>query len=305
MNSLFFSLLPAIGVIFIGCVARNIKIFDDHHIRSFETFLFKIAFPCFLFSATTSLDLSAILNIKFIFAYFVTWFATFLLAILVHKKNSSLKQTVALSCASSYSNTTLYSVPIIFFLFGNSIAAIIANLLQVMIIQAIMIAILTFFNNKQVEKQNIFLQVIKTPLVFIPFLGLLLNYLQLTGFKNIFLYESIKILGNAGTGMSLFIFGLHCTKIKFHDKLQKIKVIKLVIIKNFLHPFVAFLIGYFLFHLDNYWLKSLIIIASAPTAFLIYVLTNQYQANDESIKISTIISCFTSIITVTLLTFVF
>ena len=114
MNSLFFSLLPAIGVVFIGCIARNIKIFDDHHIRSFETFLFKIAFPCFLFSATTSLDLSAILNIKFIFAYFVTWFATFLLAILVHK-NSSLKQTVALSCASSYSNTTLYSVPIIFF----------------------------------------------------------------------------------------------------------------------------------------------------------------------------------------------
>ena len=304
MNSLFFSLLPAIGVIFIGCVARNIKIFDDHHVKSFEIFLFKIAFPCFLFYITFSSELKTIFNIRFIFAYLATWFFTFLLAMLLHK-NSIFKQRFALSFASSYSNTTLYSVPITFFLFGNSVSAIIANLVQVMIIQSIMIAILTFFNNNEAQKKNVFLQVIKTPLVFMPFLGLFLNYWQLHSFKNNFLYESIKILGNAGTSMSLFIFGLNCTAIKFNDKLQKIKVIKMVVIKNLIHPLFALCVGYFLFHLTDYWLKSLIIIASAPTAFLIYVLTNQYQANDEAIKIAIIISCFTSIITVTLLSLVF
>jgi|GEM_PF-6482689 len=107
-----------------------------------------------------------------------TWFFTFLLAMLLHK-NSILKQRFALSFASSYSNTTLYSVPITFFLFGNSVSAIIANLIQVMIIQSIMIAIITFFNNNEAQKKNVFLQVIKTPLVFMPFLGLFLNYWQL------------------------------------------------------------------------------------------------------------------------------
>jgi len=305
MNSLF--LLPAIGVIFIGCIARR-KIFDDHSIKSFEIFLFKIALPCFLFSVTFSSELKTIFNINFIFAYLVTWFFTFLLAMSLHK-NNILKQRFALSFASSYSNTALYSVPITFFLFDNSISAIIANLIQVMIIQSIMIAILAFFDSNKAQKKNVFkeclFRVIKTPLVFMPFLGLFLNYWQLHSFKNNFLYESIKILGNTGAGIALFVFGLNCTAIKFNDKLQKIKVIKMVVIKNLIHPLFALCVGYFLFHLADYWLKSLIIITSAPTAFLIYVLTNQYKANDEAIRIATVVSCFASIITVILISLIF
>jgi len=81
--------------------------------------------------------------------------------------------------------------------------------------------------------------------------------------------------------------------------LEKITALKIVFIKNFIHPLIALLIGVFVIKLDGYWLKSLIIAASSPTAFLVYIISCQYNAENNAIKpaiiLSSIISFFTII----------
>jgi predicted permease len=71
--NLLIQLLPAISVILFGIAARNMKIFNQEHIKGFEIFLFKIGMPCYLFSVTFNANLNEIVNIPFIIAYLVTF----------------------------------------------------------------------------------------------------------------------------------------------------------------------------------------------------------------------------------------
>ncbi len=299
--NLLIQLLPAISVILFGIVARNMKIFNQEHIKGFEIFLFKIGMPCYLFSVTFNANLNEIVNIPFIIAYLVTFVLAFISATLLHGK-SPLNQKLSLSLASSYSNTSLYLTPILFFLFNNAIAGVIANLTQVIIIQSAMILILTFLNHKKASKLKIILKIIFTPLILIPILGIVANYFNMQSYLK-YPYQSIEIIGKSATGMALFVFGLNCTSVKFLNRLEKITALKIVLIKNFIHPLIALFVGYFIIKLDGYWLKSLVIAASSPTAFLVYLISNQYNANDEAIKPAIILSSILSMLTIIFISF--
>ncbi len=297
------SLIPIIGVISVGAIARNIEIFNEHHTKGFEIFLFKIGFPCYLFSVALTQDLDSIFNIRFIAGYIITFICAFSLAMLLHK-NTPLKQQIALSLTSSYCNTSSYLTPVLLFLFNNVISGVIANLLQVIIIQSIVILIFTSLNNSKTSKLLTLCKVACTPFIIMPLCGLALNYFSLQNIIK-YPYEIINTIGKSTAGMALFVFGLNCAPIKFHDNIQKLKVIKIITIKNFIHPLIAFCVGYFLLNLHGYWLQSLVIAASAPTAFLIYIISNQYNAQDDAIKIGVILSSVTSVITIVFISIIF
>ncbi len=296
LATLFANIFPAIGIIILGVLLRVLKVFDNEHVKGFEIFWFKVGLPCYLFSFILMADLQGIVNVSFVLAYLATFIVTFCLGMFLHKK-SLIKQRISLSLTSSYSNTTLYSVPIILCILGDATAGIIANLLQVMVVQLIAIFIFTFLNHNKTSVLKILFKVICTPFVIMPFVGIGLNYFHLQSYVK-YPYEITNIIGKSATGMALFIFGLNFSKIRFHDSIQKFKVLKIVLLKNFIHPLIALVMGHYIFHLEKYWLSSLVITASAPTAFLIYIISNQYNANDDAIKTGIILSSIISVFTI-------
>jgi hypothetical protein len=62
------SLFTIFGIIFVGFLARQRKIINQNQVEGFEVFLFKIAMPCYLFTATLNYDIHTLLNTSFIYS---------------------------------------------------------------------------------------------------------------------------------------------------------------------------------------------------------------------------------------------
>lgn len=191
-----------------------------------------------------------------------------------------------------------YTLPVITFLLGDPIAGVLGNILQVIAIQSTFIIILSFINNKEKSTLGRLLTALSTPLVAMPIIGLLCNYLQLIPHPAV--TTVIQNLGNGASSLALFTFGLVVGGIKINKKDINKELSFIIFIKNIFHPIIAFCIGSYLFHLDKYWLYSLVIATSAPTAFAVYIVAKQFSIEQGLVKkvvaISSIISLISLVI---------
>lgn len=298
--SLVQSLVTIFGIIFIGFLTRQRKIINQNQVEGFEVFLFKIAMPCYLFTATLNYDIHTLLNTSFILSYLLAFLGIAVIVFIIHRKHSTSEICINM-LASGYANTAIYTVPIITFLFGNPIAGVLANILQVVCIQSIFITILSFVTHKDKSLARKLTTVVTTPLIIMPIIGMILNYIHISQYIT---YPTmiIKSIGNISSGLALFTFGLNFYKFEINSSTNKLKLIVIICLKNIAHPLIAFVIGHYIFHLEKYWLYSLVITASAPTAFLVYLTAKQYNVEQDTVKIIAILSSIVSLISLLIIT---
>lgn len=291
--SLYEALTTVIGTILVGYISKTKKIFNDTHVQAFEIFLLKIGMPCYLFSVTLKYEINKLFNVRFLLNLLLTFLITFGLGLIINRKHS-ISKFLTFGISSSYSNTSMYTTPVIFFIFGNPIAGVLANLFQVIFVQSSFLIILSFLNSGESALQKI-KKILSTPLIIMPVLGIFLNYID---FKDQLQYgmNIIENLGKIATGLALFTFGLNFDKVKFDNPRHKKDVLKIIFIKNLVHPIFAFLIGFYIFKLEKYWLVSSVITASAPTAFVIYVIANEYKIDAKIVRTIVVLSSLISII---------
>jgi malonate transporter len=296
-------LIIVVGIVLFGIIVRARKILDETHMIGLEGFLFKIGLPCYLFSVVLSNDLHNIFNAKFIASYLLTFVLTCFIAVFLHRKTSDKRELIMLSLASSYANTALYITPVMFFLFNNAIGGVIANLVQAAFIQPIALMFLTFFANKNSSKMSIVTNVLKTPIIIAPIVAFILNFYGVTNQIH-YVFDIVDVLGKSATGIALFSFGLSFSGVKFENSYDRIQTIKIVFVKSIIHPIFAFVVGYFIFNLDRYWLIALVVSGSAPTAYIIYLICSRYDVKTENVKNAIAISCIISIIYLVIIGFV-
>jgi malonate transporter len=296
------SLFIIFAIISIGIICQKRKLFDNNQVEGFEIFLFKIAMPCYLFSSTLNHDLKVLIHSQYIFSYLLSFLFIAVTVFSVYRKDNASSISLKV-LASGYVNSAIYTVPILTYLLGNPVAGIIGNLLQVILIQPIFIAILSFMNHKKKSLLRKILTVISSPLVAMPILGLLCNYLEFSPPQVITII--IQNLGNSASSIALFTFGLSLASIKLAQENLNRNLLFMVGIKNFIHPFIAFYIGKYIFNLDGYWLNALVISASAPTAFIVYIIAKQFSIEQNTFKMSVAISSIVSLISLILVTFIF
>jgi len=83
--------------------------------------------------------------------------------------------------------------------------------------------------------------------------------------------------------LALFAFGLTLGATKITAQCLKFDLLSVVLIKSLVHPLVAIFIAY-LMKLESYWFNSLVIAASAPTAFVVYLISKQFSTEEELVK---------------------
>lgn len=292
------SLLIIFTIISVGIACEKRKLLNQNQIEGFEVYLFKIAIPCYLFSSILKHDLKSLIQTQYIFSYLLSFFAITLIAFYYFKRDNA--SSIALKIlASSYLNTAIYILPIITFLFGNPIAGVIGNLIQVLLVQPIFITILSFINNKEKPIITKLLSIISAPLVAMPIMGLLCNYLQFTPPGVI--TSVLQNFGNGASSIALFVFGLSLGTIKITRKDFSQDLLFIIATKNFIHPLLAFYIGKYLFALDSYWLNSLVICSSAPPAFIVYLIAKQFSTEQDLIKKIVAISSVASLISLVII----
>ena len=296
------SLVTIFGIIFVGFLARQRKIITQHQVEGFEIFLFKIAMPCYLFTATLNYDIHTLLNLSFILSYLLAFLSIAVIVFILYRKCSASEICINM-LASGYANTAIYTVPIITFLFGNPIAGVLANILQVVCIQSIFITILSFVTHKDKSLTRKLATVVTTPLIIMPIIGMVCNYVHISEYIT---YPTmiIKSIGSVSSGLALFTFGLNFYQFEIDNSTNKFKLLTIIYLKNIVHPLIAFTIGHYIFHLDKYWLYSLVITASAPTAFLVYLISKQYNVQQATVKIIVILSSVVSLVSLLIITLI-
>lgn len=281
-------------IILLGVFSERRKIFNATQIEGFEIFLFKIVMPCYLFTVTLHHDLSEHKQVTFILSYLLTFLLVAMVVFSYFYKKNSLSEIGIKVLMSSYINSAIYALPIITFLLGNPIAGVVATLVQILLIQVIFLMFLSFLNHREKTMLEKLRSSVGTPLVVMPVVGLLCDYLNIS--PPSIIVSVISNVGGGASSLALFTFGLMLGGIKINKSDLNRKLLFIVFAKNIFHPIAAFFVGKYLFDLENYWLTSLVIIASAPTGFFVYFIAKQFSSDPHLGKRVVAISSLFSLI---------
>jgi len=276
--TLFSPLITIFFIILLGIFSYKKEIFNKTQIGGFELLLFKIIMPSYLFSAAYENNLSELLNTQYIAAYLSTFGILAVIVTVLFIKSLSTIAVCMRILAASYVNAAIYTLPVITILLKDPRAAIIGNIVQVTMIQPIFIILLNTFKHKEKSLIKKIISVVTTPLIIMPIIGILLNYLKV-GLPTP-IVDAISQIGSGASGLALFAFGLTLGGTKITTKCLKFDLLSIVFIKNLIHPLVAISIAY-LMKLEIYWFNSLVIAASAPTAFVVYLISKQFATEEE------------------------
>lgn len=294
------SFIVIISIILIGVLFQRKKILNSSQIEGFGIFLLKLAMPCYLFSSLLHHDLNALLYTEYILSFCLTFLIIAgVIAAVYYKTKSPLALCIKM-LAAAYPNALIYTLPIITFLLDDPVAGIIGNILQIVVIQTIFITIMNFVTHRDRSILHKIFMVITTPLILAPAAAIICNILQIPLPK--FILDITQHIGNGATSVALFTFGLSIGEVELNKKTFNKPLLTLVAIKNILHPVVAWVIGKFIFGLEGYWLYSLVIATSAPTAFVVALLANQYKIEVDLMKRTVAISSMVSIISLIIIT---
>jgi len=299
--TLFPPLITIFFIILVGVFCYKKEIFNKTQIDGFELLLFKIIMPSYLFAASYKNDLSTLLNTEYIAAYLLTFGILALIVTVLFIKNLSTIAVCMRILAASYVNAAIYTLPVITILLKDPTAAIIGNIIQVIIIQPIFIILLNTIKHKEKSLIKKIVSVITTPLIIMPIIGILLNYLKVA--LPIPVVDAISQIGSGASGLALFAFGLTLGATKIKAQCLKFDLLSVVLIKSLIHPLVAIFIAY-LMKLESYWFNSLGIAASAPTAFVVYLISKQFSTEEELVKKVVALSSVVATISLVLITMI-
>lgn len=294
------SFIVIITIILFGVYFQRAKILNTIQIEGFGIFLLKLAMPCFLFSSTLQHDLQAILYTEYILSFFLAFIIVIAVVGFFYYQHTTKMGLCIKMLAAGYPNAIIYTLPIITFLLNDPTAGIIGNILQIVVIQSIFVMIMSFIRHREHSFWKKIWMVFTTPLILAPILGILCNVTNFSPPTAI--VQITQYIGNGATSIALFTFGLSIGEVSFSRQALTKPLLILVAIKNLLHPLVAWLVGAYIFSLENYWLYSLIIASSAPTAFVVYLLSKQFQIEEDLMKRTVAISSIVSLFSLLLIT---
>ena len=297
--TLFSSLISIFIIIFIGIICAKKQIISKPKIEAIEHLLIKIVIPAYLFIATYTDDLPSLFNIEYISAYLLSFMMVALLTALVFFRKVSMAALYIRMLASGYVNASIYALPVITLLLKDPTSAVMGNLLQVIVIQPIFIVLLTLVKHKDRSIFKKLMNIISSPLLIMPIAGILCNYFQINIATSI--VNAVSLIGSGASAIALFTFGLTLGATHIPKAALKADLLGIVFIKNILHPIVALGIAYFM-NLESYWYYSLIIAASTPTAFVVYLIAKQFSVEVELLKKVIALSAVVSMVELVLIT---
>lgn len=217
--------------------------------------------------------------IAFVISCFIT--------VLIFHKNKASEITTRALCGT-YVNAAIYTIPVMTFVLEDPKAALLGNLLQVVCIQPVFITLFCIIQNK---RRAILMNIITAPIVFMPCFGLGLNYFDIDFSTE--MLKAVEMTAMSSTALSLVVFGMTLSDLKTFNFNKDVALVSIV--KNIIHPLIGFVVGKYLFSLENYWLKALILSTAAPTAFVAYLLTKNFT---EEGKFARDLVAITSVVSV-------
>lgn len=303
LDTIIGALLPIIITLLFGVLAGWHKDFNTTQAAILNRMVMLYALPLSLFSSMILIPKKELLSDWSLFflifcAMVGGFFIVFAISNFLFKRDLGTATLQALAIAGPA--VPFVGVPVLGYLFGTqsavavAISSILMNLIQVPIC-------LVFLSMAQSSKKglstsqsnlrNYISNALREPVVWAPFLALLLILFDITLPKS--MNDSLSLLGKATGGVALFASGivLYAQHVKIN-----VSVVISVISRNIVIPFIVWLLA-ILLQLPQQQTMEAVLAMAIPTASITIIFAVQYHTAESEMASTLFISTLVSIIT--------
>lgn len=310
MSAVFNIVLPVFGVILAGVLSRKTGLLGEDSAEALNKFVFFVALPPLLFLTCAKVPFNEILNWPFVGAYLLGCLLTILICaaggwlFFAHRE---LPILTLHTMVGIFSNTVYLGIPLLILAYGaqGATPAIIVTLISNLIFLTLSAILIEIGQSKAAFKSgtapaagglSVLSSSFKNPLVIAPLLGALFSWLGIELYVPIENFLDLLAQGAGATalfamGMSLYGFSISAGAFE----VGWMSFLKLVV-----HPLLTWLVGRFVFGLEDFWLQTAVIIAALPAGSLVFVVAQRYnvfvQRSAAGVVVTTALSVVTLIV---------
>jgi len=259
--------------------------------------VFFVATPALLFDVLASSDLSVIFSANLYIAA-ATAFAVAILYFVVARiwlRRAVPELTIGALCAG-YVNSANLGIPIAVFVLGD--ASIVAPLLlfQIVVLSPIALTMLDLSTMRAgASRLDTLLAPFKNPIVVAAAAGLAIAISGWTPPEAVM--EPFSLLGGASVPGALLAFGLSLQGVRVLEKgtSPRRDIALASVLKILVQPVLAYLMGRFLFGLEDHALFAVVVVAALPTAQNVFVYASAYGRGMVLARDSALVTTLASI----------
>jgi malonate transporter len=287
-------------VIFIGYIVGRLGILGEHARFVLSRIVFFVLSPCLLFTVLADADVHTLFS-RVLAVSSVSAVAAFLLFAVVATFlwRRSLADVVVGSAASGYVNANNIGIPVAVYVLGDASLSAPVLLLQLLVLSPIILTLLDISTGGGWSVKRVLTQPLKNPIIIGSALGVLLSVTEVTLPDPVM--EPFRVIGAASIPLVLISFGmsLHGQKILAAGSNRR-DVIYASVIKLVLMPLIAWVVGRFVFGLEDDQLFGVVMLAALPSAQNVLNYAQRYERSEMLARDTVLITTIGSIPSVTI-----
>jgi predicted permease len=291
--------LPFFAVISVGYGAGRKGFFTPQATAYLTKFVFYFALSAMLFRFAANLELSAILDWQFVWAYLAGTIAVYLLATIVAMARGLRVREAAIEAQCAViGNVGFLGIPMLVLLLGaNAIGPVMMVLaVDLIVFSSLVVILITGSRDGRMSLgilRTVGLGLLANPMVVSISAGLVLSSLALP--IPVPVNEFLEILGGAATPGALFAIGASLAG----KSAERVAVAGwLSLCKLLLHPAAVAVAALLVFDVDPYAAGVMITAAALPVAGNVYILAQHYGVAPARVSAAILLSTGISILTI-------
>ncbi|MDO5532773.1 AEC family transporter [Sutterella sp.] len=299
---------PLFIVVAVGWAMMKTRFFSPDVPKALGSFTFRFLMPVMLFDLLSDLSNMPPIDWRVLLAFFGSCHIVYILGRIGAKKcfNTTTEGTTVLAMAGIFGNNVQIGVPVVHVSLGQAAMPTVSILIlfNVLLLWTVAIASVEFGRSGRItDFKAVFrpmLRVFKNPVV----LGILAGCAWgLTGWElPLFASESVKFISRATAPMCLVVVGMGLAKHSFTAALPK--GIFTTVMKLAVQPLLVWVIAKMI-DLGELETNAAVLLAALPVAINIYLMSQEFGAEEggasNGIFLSTFVSAVTVPLTLTLL----
>ncbi len=299
MLEIFLKTLPFFAVISVGYGAGRTGFFTPQATAYLTKFVFYFALSAMLFRFAANLELSAILDWQFVWAYLAGTIAVYLLATIVAMARGLRVREAAIEAQCAViGNVGFLGIPMLVLLLGaNAIGPVMMVLaVDLIVFSSLVVILITGSRDGRMSLgilRTVGLGLLANPMVVSISAGLVVSSLALP--IPVPVNEFLEILGGAATPGALFAIGASLAG----KSAERVAVAGwLSLCKLVLHPAAVAVAALLVFDVDPYAAGVMITAAALPVAGNVYILAQHYGVAPAHVSAAILLSTGISILTI-------
>ena len=293
------------GYILFGFFVNKLQLLPKKYIYYFDFVGFNIILPLALIIYFWQVSFPQINSIALIFSFFASGIFIFMTGFFISKifLNYKTDDSALFGLASCFGNTVAMGIPLMYAVLGpiNTIPYMILVFFHGIIHFSYTVIIIEVYRNRQRSIIEIIYQillgVVKNIVLFGMIFGISLNYSNFN--VPSIMKEPLDIFVKLALPMVLISLGLALGNFKIRENIYG--AVLLTVLKNFIHPIIAFCLAYFLLDLDNLLVIIVTMAAALPSGSQSYYFAYRYNSLKAVVSSNVVLSTFVSFFTLSLL----